>query len=114
MIRSVIVGTGSHIPSVVVPNDAFLQHEFRGADHKRIPKSNAEILKQFEAITGIRERRYVPDDVVTSDIAFDAASQAPDSSAIARQTPDYILRPTPIRPAHTHTVVGAPPRHVYH
>jgi 3-oxoacyl-[acyl-carrier-protein] synthase-3 len=91
MIRSVIVGTGSHIPSVVVPNDAFLQHEFRGADHKRIPKSNAEILKQFAAITGIRERRYVPDDVVTSDIASDAAERALDSSGIDRETLDYII-----------------------
>src|SRR2546430_4734929 len=69
MHRTVVVGTGSHIPSVVVPNDYFLQHEFHGPDNKPIGKSNAEILKQFEAITGIRERRYVPDDLVTSDIA---------------------------------------------
>ncbi|HEX9161281.1 MAG TPA: ketoacyl-ACP synthase III [Thermoanaerobaculia bacterium] len=91
MIRSVIVGTGSHIPSVVVPNDAFLEHEFRDAGQKKIPKSNEEILQQFEAITGIRERRYVPDDVVTSDIACDAARMALDSSHIDRETLDYII-----------------------
>ena len=91
MIRSVIVGTGSHIPSVVVPNDAFLHHEFRDAEHKKIAKSNEEILKQFEAITGIRERRYVPDDVVTSDIAYDAAEKALQSSGIDRETLDYII-----------------------
>ena len=89
--RSVIVATGSHIPSVAVPNESFLNHEFHGPDQKPIQKSNAEILKQFEAITGIRERRYVPDDLVTSDIAFDAAGQALQSSGIDRETLDYII-----------------------
>ena len=32
--RSVIVGTGSHIPSHAVPNDHFLHHEFRGPDRE--------------------------------------------------------------------------------
>jgi 3-oxoacyl-[acyl-carrier-protein] synthase III len=91
MIRSVIVGTGSHIPSVVVPNDAFLKSEFRSADQKKIEKSNREILDQFEAITGIRERRYVSDDLVTSDIAFDAARDALQSSGISGEDLDYII-----------------------
>src|SRR5205823_7011184 len=91
MHRTVVVGTGSHIPSVVVPNDYFLQHEFHGPDNKPIGKSNAEILKQFEAITGIRERRYVPDDLVTSDIAFDAARTALQSPGIAASQPDYFM-----------------------
>ncbi|MGZ5475230.1 MAG: 3-oxoacyl-ACP synthase III family protein [Thermoanaerobaculia bacterium] len=91
MIRSVIVGTGSHIPSVVVKNDAFLQHEFRDADHKKIDKTNREILQQFEAITGIRERRYVPDNLVTSDIAADAARKALQSSGIDGEDLDYII-----------------------
>lgn len=91
MIRSVIIGSGSHIPTVVVPNDAFLQHEFRDADHKPIPKTNEEILKQFEAITGIRERRYVPDNLVTSDIACDAAQKALQSSNVDGETLDYII-----------------------
>src|SRR5260370_27809847 len=91
MHRTVVVGTGSHIPSVVVPNDYFLQHEFHGPDNKPIGKSNAEILEQFEAITGIRERRYVPDDLVTSDIAFDAARNALQSSGIDGEQLDYII-----------------------
>jgi len=89
--HTVIAGTGSHIPSVVVPNDAFLQAEFHGPDQKPIPKSNAEILKQFESITGIRERRYVPDGVVTSDIAFDAARKALQSSGVHGEDLDYII-----------------------
>ncbi|HSP33666.1 MAG TPA: ketoacyl-ACP synthase III [Thermoanaerobaculia bacterium] len=91
MIRSVIVGTGSHIPSRVVPNDAFLGYDFRGADQQSIAKSNQEIVEQFEAITGIRERRYAPDDVVTSDIACDAARKALQSSGISGEDLDYII-----------------------
>ena len=86
-----IIGSGSHIPSVVVPNDHFLNHEFWGPDQKPIDKSNPEILAQFESITGIRERRYVPDDLVTSDIAFDAAKHAIENAAIDPETLDYII-----------------------
>ncbi|HYS54898.1 MAG TPA: ketoacyl-ACP synthase III [Thermoanaerobaculia bacterium] len=91
MPRTVVVGTGSHIPSVVVPNEYFLEHEFHGPDNKPIAKSNREILQQFEAITGIRERRYAPDDLVTSDLAFDAAQCALQSSRINREQLDYII-----------------------
>jgi 3-oxoacyl-[acyl-carrier-protein] synthase-3 len=90
-IRSVIVGTGSRIPDVRVPNDAFLEHEFHGPDQKRIDKDNAEILAQFEAITGIKERRYVREDQVTSDIAFDAARSALESSGIDGEQLDGII-----------------------
>ena len=74
-----------------MPNDHFLNHEFWGPDQKPIDKTNETILQQFEAITGIRERRYVPDDLVTSDIALDAAKNALASSAIDPETLDYII-----------------------
>jgi 3-oxoacyl-[acyl-carrier-protein] synthase III len=89
--RTVITGTGSHIPTVVVTNEDFLGHDFHGPDQKRIDKSNREILKQFESITGIRERRYVPDDLVTTDIAYDAARKALQSSGIQGEQLDYII-----------------------
>src|SRR5438105_7919197 len=89
--RTVIAATGSHIPTVVVPNEHFLKHDFHGPDQKRINKSNDEILRQFESITGIRERRYVPDDLVTSDIAFDAARKALQSSGVHGEDLDYII-----------------------
>lgn len=89
--RSFIVGTGSFIPPVVVPNSHFLQHEFHGPDGKRIDKPNEEVLAQFEAITGIRERRYVSEDLVTSDIAFEAANQALQSSGIDGESLDQII-----------------------
>jgi len=75
----------------VLANDAFLNYEFRDADEKKIAKSNEEILAQFEAITGIRERRYAADDLVTSDMAYDAARQALQSSGIDGEDLDYII-----------------------
>jgi 3-oxoacyl-[acyl-carrier-protein] synthase-3 len=91
VVRSVITGTGCHIPDVVVPNAAFLEREFHGADQKPIAKSNAEILKQFEAITGIRERRYAAAGVNTSDMAADAAAKALESASLDREQLDGII-----------------------
>ncbi len=36
--RSVITGTGSYIPPVRVPNDAFVERDFRTADGKPLGK----------------------------------------------------------------------------
>lgn len=90
-LRSVISATGSYIPPVRVPNDAFLDRDFRMADGKPLGKANAEVLQQFEAITGIRERRYVPEDVFTSDIAYEAARNALESSGMDRESLDLLI-----------------------
>jgi 3-oxoacyl-[acyl-carrier-protein] synthase III len=90
-IRVVIRGTGSCIPPVRVPNEHFAGHDFRAGGGAKIAKSNQEILEQFEAITGIRERRYVSDDMVTSDIGAEAASRALESSGIDRESLDAII-----------------------
>jgi 3-oxoacyl-[acyl-carrier-protein] synthase III len=91
MIRTVIAATGSHIPESRVPNEDFLGHDFRGADQKTLEKTNPEILRQFESITGIRERRYATDDQVTSDLALDAARKALESSGIDGEQLDGII-----------------------
>lgn len=90
-LRSVITATGSFIPPVRVSNEAFGDRDFRTADGAKLPKSNQEILQQFEAITGIRERRYVSDDLVASDIAYQAAKDALDSSKLDPEQLDYII-----------------------
>jgi 3-oxoacyl-[acyl-carrier-protein] synthase-3 len=89
--RSIITATGSYIPPVRVPNEAFLGHDFRAADGSPLGKTNAEIVAQFEAITGIRERRYAPDELVTSDIAYEAAADALASSGLDRESLDGII-----------------------
>lgn len=91
MHHTVITGTGRYIPSVVVPNAAFLQHRFHGPDHQPLDKPNEMILEQFEAITGIRERRYAPPELVTSDMAFLAAEDALASSGTDPESLDCLL-----------------------
>jgi len=84
-IHTVITGTGSFIPREVVDNSRFLDHEFYDAHRRTYPNTNTEIIQKFEDITGIQERRYVTDDLVTSDIATHAARQALASSKMDKR-----------------------------
>jgi len=52
-----ITGTGSYIPSIIEKNENFYNHEFLNADGSPINSPNEVIVKKFEAITGIQERR---------------------------------------------------------
>jgi 3-oxoacyl-[acyl-carrier-protein] synthase-3 len=89
MSNSIITRTGSYIPSVKVDNEQFLANEFYAADGTKLAKSNVDIVNKLQEITCIRERRYVEDDLNTSDIAFMAAEQALDG--IDRESLDYII-----------------------
>lgn len=89
MPNSIITGTGSYIPTVNIENTFFLDHEFLGADGKKNPKSNKDIIQKFKEITCINERRYVSDDLDTSEIAFIAAERA--LEGVDRETLDYII-----------------------
>jgi 3-oxoacyl-[acyl-carrier-protein] synthase-3 len=94
MIRSTasaIVGTGSYIPSRRVKNEDFLTHEFYDSNGKKLDKSNRDIIEKFLEITAIEERRYVTEDLVTSDIAYYAALKAIESSKIDAEELDYII-----------------------
>jgi 3-oxoacyl-[acyl-carrier-protein] synthase-3 len=88
---SVIAATGSYIPTVIVQNKDHLEHEFYGPDMKKFDKTNEEIIKKLEEITGIAERRHIGDDLMASDIAFFAAEDALNSSGIDRESLDYII-----------------------
>ena len=89
MINSIITGTGSYIPTVKVPNEKFLDHNFYGSDGIKIPKSTADIIRKLQEITCILERRYVEDDLNTSDIAFMAAKHALDGKD--KESLDFII-----------------------
>ncbi|MDX2440482.1 MAG: 3-oxoacyl-[acyl-carrier-protein] synthase III C-terminal domain-containing protein, partial [Desulfobacterales bacterium] len=89
MITSIITGTGSYIPSVKVPNRQFLENEFYQADGTKIPKANEDIVNKLQEMTCIRERRYVEDDLNTSDMAYLAAENA--LNGIDRESLDYII-----------------------
>ncbi len=90
-ISSVITGTGSYIPSKRIRNEDFLINEFYDSDGKKLEKPNREIIDKFFEITTIGERRYVPDNLVTSDIASIAAGEALKSANINKEELDYII-----------------------
>jgi 3-oxoacyl-[acyl-carrier-protein] synthase III len=72
----IIKGTGSTLPENIVSNAAFLQHEFYDATGKRNDKPTAEIVAKLEAITGIRERRYIPEQETSIPLMTTAAQKA--------------------------------------
>lgn len=91
MIQPVITGTGSFIPEMVVPNDAFLYAEFFEKSGKKLYKHNSTIINQFQSITGINERRYASPNQNASDLAALAAREAVTASGIDQEKLDYII-----------------------
>lgn len=89
MTHTIITRTGSYIPSRRIPNDHFLGHVFRDPAGNLMQRPNAEIVRKLNEITGIEERRYAPDDMMASDMAFHAAEAALDG--VDRETLDYII-----------------------
>ena len=91
-VYTVIVGTGSYIPSKTVRNADFVQNRFFEAYGKPCDSSrNSTIVKKFESITDIVERRHVVDDLVTSEIAVYSAQHALANSEIDKESLDYII-----------------------
>ncbi len=91
MFRTVITGTGSYIPTEVKTNPDFFDQSFYTEDQQPIKIEPKLIAEKFEKITGIAERRYVGDDLNTSDIAALAAKEAVASSGIDPETLDQIV-----------------------
>lgn len=90
-ITSIIVGTGSCIPTKTVSNQHFLHHSFYEKNGEKIDRDIAEIITKFQDITEIEERRYAEEGQVASDLGFEAAQQAIYSSGIDAETLDYII-----------------------
>lgn len=90
-IYSVITGTGSYIPSKRITNEDFIKNEFFETNGEKITKPNQEIAAKFLEITTIAERRYITDDLTTSDMAFFAAQEAIKSAGIDQEELDYII-----------------------
>jgi 3-oxoacyl-[acyl-carrier-protein] synthase-3 len=89
MLNSIITRTGSYIPTLRIPNKHFLSHDFYEADGTKLQKSNDEIIHKLQEITCIKERRYVTDELNTSDIAFLAAKQTLENTD--KENLDYII-----------------------
>lgn len=91
MKRTVIIGTGHYLPEVIVKNEDFLNNEFYSDDQVLFEAPNEEIIKKFQAITHIEERRYAKPEQNCSDLAFLAAERALKDSGIDPESLDYII-----------------------
>jgi 3-oxoacyl-[acyl-carrier-protein] synthase-3 len=89
--RSVIIGTGSYIPEVRIPNALFNDHVFFEKDGEKLFRNMAGVIEKFSTITGIRERRYARPDQVASDLGHLSSEQAILDAGIDRETLDYII-----------------------
>ena len=88
--RAKIAGLGSYMPEVEVKNEDFLNWNFFDKNGP-IDKPNEEIIQKFYEITNIKSRRFVTDDLVTSDIAAFAARKALEDAGVDKEQLDYII-----------------------
>jgi 3-oxoacyl-[acyl-carrier-protein] synthase III len=86
-----ITGSGSYIPTEIVSNKDFAEHVFLNDDGTPFPHPNDIVAEKFLEITGIQERRYVTDELLTSDIATIAAKKAIENANLDPETLDYII-----------------------
>jgi 3-oxoacyl-[acyl-carrier-protein] synthase-3 len=89
--RTVILGTGSFIPANIKTNRDFTIHDFYDEKQQRIPNAATEIVRKFEQVTGIHERRYAATDVNASDMATIAAVAAIRDADIDPETIDQVI-----------------------
>lgn len=82
---------GSYIPEKIVINNDFINQEFYSEKKEKLDSTGEDILEKFQDITGIRERRYLPDNMDLSEIAAIAAKRAVESAGIDPETIDQII-----------------------
>ncbi|GAA4299224.1 ketoacyl-ACP synthase III [Nibribacter koreensis] len=91
ILSSVIIGSGSFLPEKAIDNAHFHSSSFFDAQGHSLEGSNETIIRKFQQITGIRERRYADNNMVTSDLGFRAAQRALDHAQIDPETLDYLI-----------------------
>lgn len=91
MLNTIITGSGRFVPERIVKNDYFKSYDFFGEDGERIEKSIEETIQKFQEITEIEERRYVEDNMFTSDIAAIAGERAIANAGIDKEELDYVI-----------------------
>lgn len=89
--KVLITGSGSYIPTKVTKNKTFEENEFYNPDGSLIETAGHLVVEKFKEITGIEERRYLEEDLVTSDMAFFAGEKAIANAGIDQETLDYII-----------------------
>jgi len=105
-----IVGTGSYLPEIEVPNDE-LRRRFAGREGLE------EVVDKLEASTGIRRRWYAPDHWAASDLAVRAGRQALERAGrrpedvdlliVGTDSPDFLTPATSVVVQHKLGAVNA-------
>ena len=88
---TIIKGTGSVLPDLVVPNSDFHNHVFYDKKGGKNEASGEEVTAKLEAISGIRERRYVPFDQDSRPLMTGAARIAVADSGLDPEDLDGII-----------------------
>ncbi len=91
MKRTVIIGTGCHIPEIKVANAVFADHLFLERGGASLKQDNQYVIEKFHDITGIAERRYAKSDQQASDLGILSGEKAIENAGIDRETLDYII-----------------------
>lgn len=86
-----IKGTGSVLPELVVPNSEFHDNVFYDKNGAALPASGKDAAAKLEAISGIRERRYVPFDQDSRPLMTEAARIAVEDSGLSPDDLDGII-----------------------
>lgn len=86
-----ISGSGSFIPEKNVINSTFDQSIFYDKNNTRLSSSSDLIIGKFEKITGIKERRWIESNHVTSDLGYFAAISAIENSGKNKEKIDLII-----------------------
>ncbi|MCH7411243.1 ketoacyl-ACP synthase III [Belliella sp. DSM 111904] len=90
-VYSIIVGSGKYIPELIQKNENFYNRRFVNEKGLKIEKPVEDIVRKFQEITDIEERRYLSPELNTSDMAYFAAKEALETSKIDPETLDYII-----------------------
>ncbi|MDL1914257.1 MAG: ketoacyl-ACP synthase III [Bergeyella sp.] len=90
-LNSVIIGSGCYIPKKIVSGKDFLTSEFYDENHQKIEKPNEEVINKFIEITEIKERRYIEENELNSDMGTRAAKKAMEEAKINPESLDYII-----------------------
>lgn len=91
MPNTIIIGSGSYLPTRVIGRDHFKDAVFYTDEGEKIDKPNDEVIQKFVEITEIENRRYLEDDEFNSDLGHRAAQEAIDDAKINPEDIDYII-----------------------
>lgn len=86
-----IMSSGCYIPTKVIDNTTFDQFDFRDEHGQPLKDTNQRTAYKLQQITGIEERRYVENELTTSDIGTIASENALKNAGIDPETLDYII-----------------------